>query len=48
MLDLYNNVVVTSINENANTKAKFDEQVQLRTDYDPEGLLISFLKSKRD
>ncbi|ODM89743.1 Histone-arginine methyltransferase CARMER [Orchesella cincta] len=44
-MTLYNNVKVYKIMESGENERRFPEPVVLRVDYDPQGLLISFLKN---
>lgn len=46
MIHIFNDVIVNAVNENGQSKRKFNDNVLLRTDYDPEGLLVSFISSK--
>lgn len=43
-MTLYENVKVFRISETGKSELRFPDPVTLRVDYDPQGLLLSFLK----
>lgn len=43
-MTLYENVTVFRIKECGTSELRFPDPVVLRVDYDPQGLLLSFLK----
>lgn len=45
-MTLYENVKVFRISESGQSELRFPEPVVLRVDYDPQGLLLSFMKGK--
>lgn len=46
MMTLYHNVTVFKLQENGETRKHFPEPVSLRTEYDPQGVSLSFFRSK--
>jgi len=43
---LFNDVTVFTITEQGNHELRFPSAVTVRTDYDPQGMALSILKSK--